>query len=201
MTTASLLGALDQYEVQFVADFMSPFARKIVRATCQYGKEVIALNEKIIFMDPMYHEAFRDDHAGESRLKIVDLDCPEYRGCEVPTLICFNSEYLSACAIEHKWDARVFDGMNIYAAIQGDRDPHIIAKEWREINFVFMEEYEASSASDFDGPIIYAAMQGDRDPYIVAKEWCETNFELMEKYETLKNVMQSFDLLDDARGR
>ena len=45
--TTPWIETLDQYEVQFVTNFMSPFARIILRATCRYGNEVIERGERI----------------------------------------------------------------------------------------------------------------------------------------------------------
>ena len=51
MMTVSLFETLDQYEIQFIADFMSPLSQIIVRATCPYGEKVIAISEKTTLMD------------------------------------------------------------------------------------------------------------------------------------------------------
>ena len=150
MTAVSLFDALDQYEVQFVAVFMSPFSRVIIRATCPYGEKVVAISEKITFMDMIRYSAV-DGHRD----------------------LCILAHEWGMNRTFDAFGETGFDIMMEYAADCEDpvraRDLCILAKEWNR-------EARSKSSLHFNGMLMHAVARGNQELCEIADDWAtQTN--------------------------
>ena len=174
MDTVSLFEALDQYEVQFVADFMSPFSRIIIRATCPYGKEMIAISKKMTFMNMIRKMASGTDHVRGRDLcelarewgmhkKISEIGGTGFDVMMEYAAGCKNFvRARDLCELAKEWGATNFRGMLCYATIRGNRDLCNLAHEWSD---------GSNSTLNLSAMLTCAMERGHRDLCILATEW------------------------------
>ena len=172
MITAPLFETLDQYEVQFVVDFMPPFSRIIIRATCEYGKAATAIPEKIIFIDMIRNAAIgghRDlcELAREWGMARTFYAISE-TGCDImlESAAC-GEDFARArdlCILAKEWGATNFRGMLIHATTRGNRDLCVLAHRWSGMS---------NSVLDLNTMLVCAVREGDQGLCALAKEWIE----------------------------
>ena len=148
MDTVSLFEALDQYEVQFVAVFMSPLSQVIIRATCPYGKITIAIPEKITFIDMIRDAAIGTDPVRGRDLCILAREwAREWGGMDKK----IGDTHLSGSDIMLECAAGGTDWVRA-------RDLCILAKEW--------------GATNFRGMLTRAMICGNKGLCKLAYKWC-----------------------------
>ena len=169
MTTASLLETLDQYEARFVADFMLPFSRIIIRATCPHGKMAITISGKITPFD-MMRDAVANDHRDLCVLAHEWDNDGEIKFVGTMFICAAENGNRELCILAKEWSGAAdiyvnFETLLIIATRNGDRDLCLLAMEWLEDR-----DWDDNVFSEM---LAVAARNGDRDLCILAKEWID----------------------------
>ena len=181
MIRISLIEALDQWEAQMIADFLSSYDTLLMRATCSYIRDrtVGIATFSSTPARKKKHDAnwFLSKSARKSHRDLCELARKWW--CETGswTPLDFNSMLKSAakgadgvrarefCKLAFEGGANDFDGMLWSAAQYGHRDLCELAREW--------------GATNFNPMLSGAAMGGHRDLCELAHEWGATDLNWM----------------------
>ena len=136
MTTENLLKTLDQWEVRFIADFMSPFSQKVLRTTCRYGRAVVIAPEK---MKLLIMTKFAAEY-GDSDIFALAVKWGTRAHMDITKSKYFvgdnSSGYMSILEI---------------AALNGHQDICIIAMEWFDARERIAREKNAGKGAEYYG--------------------------------------------------